>query len=338
MKTSKEQMMQRESGMDPDLMESPSINALLDCVPHDSFSDPQTEEKFFGPEAMEMPSLGWNHFPEVPEEIDLVARNHRKLKAGEEKMLFLKYNYCRYRLSQLAEAQQKKYSAARGEEMKLWYDRASRSRSDLVEANMALVLAMAKRTRIPNVDFAEMVSEGNMALLRSVEKFDVSRGFKFSTYACRAILKSFNRMATNTGRYHQRFPVEYDPEMEMGDYDANKHAMQRENTVDSLQEILEKNRANLSEVELTVVNDRFALGNRDKKLTLREVGEKVGLTNERVRQIQRIPGGLITIALRQKIRPFQSRRETERPVFIFLPTLRVAFCVKNIILKNPSGV
>jgi DNA-directed RNA polymerase specialized sigma subunit len=49
---------------------------------------------------------------------------------------------------------------------------------------------MAKRTRLGDVDFAEIVSEGNMALMRAVDKFNVDKGFKFSTYACRAILKA----------------------------------------------------------------------------------------------------------------------------------------------------
>ena len=151
---------------------------------------------------------------------------------------------------------------------------------------MALVVAMAKRTRIPNVEFPELVSEGNMALLRSVDKFDVSRGFKFSTYACRAILKSFNRLATNTSRYHQHFPTEFDPELEQSDYDVEKHQMQRDDSVEALREILARNKAELSDVERTVVMERFAIGTGGKGRTLSEVGRVVGLTNERVRQIQ----------------------------------------------------
>ena len=52
------------------------------------------------------------------------------------------------------------------------------TRSQIVEKNIPLVLAMAKRTRLVGVDFNEMISEGNMALLRSVDKFDCSRGFQ----------------------------------------------------------------------------------------------------------------------------------------------------------------
>ena len=145
---------------------------------------------------------------------------------------------------------------------------------------------MAKRMRMPNVEFGELISEGNLALLRSVEKFDVSRGFKFSTYACRAILKSFNRLATKTGRYRSRFPTEYDPDLERSDYDDVKHDRQHEDAMDSLRDILFDNRAELSELEQTVVRERFALNPSGRKRTLAEVGQMVGLTNERVRQLQ----------------------------------------------------
>jgi RNA polymerase sigma factor (sigma-70 family) len=185
--------------------------------------------------------------------------------------------------------------------MVLWYQRAMNTRSKLVRANMALVLAMGKRTRIPNVEFTELISEGNMALLRSVEKFDVARGFKFSTYACRAILKSFNRLATKTGRYRTHFPTEFDPDLERSDWDVMKHDIQKKDSVEALMEIISRNRANLSQIERTVVVERFALGtDRRKGRTLAEVGKIVGLTNERVRQIQNLALGKIKDALNKE--------------------------------------
>ncbi len=259
-----------------------------DFVDHPSFVGTATEEELFGAgsEGLEVPR--WTHFPEVPEDVEIRRRGRTALSAKGEVTLFLRYNYARYRLCKLAEAQQRRFSRVRAREMNRWHGRAQQARSDLVGANMALVLAMAKRTRIPNVEFAELVSEGNMALLRSVEKFDVSRGFKFSTYACRAILKSFNRLATKTGRYRQHFPTEYNPELERSDYDVKKHETQREDSIESLREILAANQANLTQVEQTIVTERFALISRGKARTLNEVGKMVGLTNERVRQIQNL--------------------------------------------------
>jgi len=275
---------------------TPEEKRLYERIPekvdyaHDpSFLSPATGERLFGADAPEIEGLQWVHFHEVPEDVHLHRpRRKTSLTPQDEATLFLRYNYARYRLGRLVAAQNKRKSATRAKQMVLWFRRALHARANLVRANMALVLAMAKRTRIPSVEFSELISEGNMALLRSVEKFDVSRGFKFSTYACRAILKSFNRLATKTGRYRQRFPTEYDPKLERSDYDVKKHDMRHKDSLDSLRDILAQNSARLTDLERTIVLKRFNIGGRGKGRTLAEVGEIVGLTNERVRQIQNL--------------------------------------------------
>ncbi len=275
------------------------IPAEVDFVYHESFDEPDAEASIFGEQAPDIEIPRWTSFPEVADDqVEPAAKGRRaRLTAKEEAAMFIRYNYACWRLAKLVEAQLKRATLPRGREMVRWYGRAMKTRAELVRANLALVLAMAKRTKIPNVEFGEVVSEGNMALLRSVEKFDVSRGFKFSTYACRAILKSFNRLATKTGKYRQRFPTEFDPSLERSDYDVRRHEMQREHSIEAVREVLLRNRANLSEVEQTVVMERFALSNRGRKRTLAEVGKTVGLTNERVRQIQNHALGKIRRAL-----------------------------------------
>lgn len=275
------------------------IPEKVQCVYHPSFAAASTEEKLYGPDAEAIEIPDWTHFPEVAEEIPVTRAKRTVLSAKDEVKLFLKYNYARYRLGKLVEAQRRRISVARAKQMVMWYQRSALSRANLVRANMALVLSMAKRTRIPNVEFSELVSEGNMALLRSVEKFDVARGFKFSTYACRAILKSFNRLATKTGRYRQHFPTEFDPELERSDYDVHKHEIQWDDSLEALREILVRNRARLSEVERTIVLERFAIASRGKGRTLAEVGQLVGLTNERVRQIQNLALDKLRMALNE---------------------------------------
>lgn len=261
------------------------IPASIDSVANETFDATDTEARLFGLLAPKVEVPLWTVSVEETD-FDTTRTRKVKLTGAEEIELFLRYNYARYRLGKLIVAQEKRKSLPRARQMLIWHERVLEGRSQLASANLALVVAMAKRTRIPHVDFPELVSEGNMALLRSIEKFDVARGFKFSTYGCRAILKSFNRLATKTGRYRQYFPTEYDPEMERSDYDEMKHEFQRRDSVESLQEILTQNRANLTETEQAVVLKRFAIGHGGKGATLAEVGRLVGLTNERVRQIQ----------------------------------------------------
>lgn len=258
----------------------------IDWVHNDAFETDQAEARFFGPEAMTIETPRWTAYADDEDQIRWPNRSRTKLTKAQEQELFLRYNYACYRLAKLVTAQNRRKSPVRAKQMVLWQKRVMETRAMLTQANMALVLAMAKRTRIPNVEFAEMISEGNMALLRAIEKFDADRGFKFSTYACRAILKSFNRLATKTGRYRQHFPTEYDPELERSDYDVRRHEMQRDESVESLREIIVLNKARLTETERAVVIERFALGSAEKGRTLAQVGQIVGLTNERVRQIQ----------------------------------------------------
>ena len=260
----------------------------MSYVAHPSFARLEAEEELFGESARSVAVPEWTHFVEAPEDLSLMRTKRPALKADEERYLFRRYNYARYRLAGLIEAQLRRRSLVRARRMLAWFSRAMAARAELVRANMPLVLAMVRRTRIPNVDFGEVVSEGNMALLRSVEKFDVSRGFKFSTYACRAILKSFNRLATKTGRYRQRFPTEFDPDLERSDYDVNRHEVQRRDSIDAVREVLAGRDARLSDVERTVLIERFAIGSQGKGKTLAEVGRMVGLTSERVRQIQKL--------------------------------------------------
>ena len=66
-------------------------------------------------------------------------------------------------------------------------------KNQIIRANLRLVVSIAKKRVGPSNNFFELVSDGNMSLIRAVEKFDYSRGFKFSTYASWAIMKNFAR-------------------------------------------------------------------------------------------------------------------------------------------------
>jgi RNA polymerase primary sigma factor len=263
-----------------------SIPEDLDYVPNTDFRKASMEGQLFGPDAEVVPVARWRQYPDVEEDLENMPKVRTQLTRKQEAHLFMQYNYARWKLAKLSEAQAKRFSARRAKEILTWYQHSLNFRSALANANMALVVAMAKRTRINSVEFGELVSEGNMALLRAVDKFDVARGFKFSTYACRAILKGFNRLATKTGVYRQHFPTEFDPEMERSDELTRRHTDQRELAIEDLQRVLLANLASLSDVERTVVGARFAVAGQRQVRTLEQVGRLVGLSKERVRQVQ----------------------------------------------------
>jgi RNA polymerase sigma factor (sigma-70 family) len=210
------------------------------------------------------------------------------MKGPEERLMFLRFNYSKKRLSQLQrKIRLEGLTRDLAEEFLEWHRRFEHFREYLVRTNLALVLAMAKRTRLGDVDFAEIVSEGNMALIRAVDKFNVERGFKFSTYACRAILKAFSRTAMKHSRHRTRFPVEFDPDMEKSDWVDKKRDVVEEDCIDELKQIVDRNLAELSDTEQTVLRRRFNWEQTEEQpLTLEEVGQIIGVTKERVRQIQ----------------------------------------------------
>lgn len=207
-----------------------------------------------------------------------------------EANLFLQYNYARLRVARLLRAHRGRRMSVKALRLLLtWSRQAIACRARIVESNLPLVLAMARRMRPACLDFSDLVSEGSFALLRSVDKFDCSRGFKFSTYACRAILKSFSRVAMRSGRYRSRFPVEFDPSLERSDYLDRQRDAKEDDCVEQISTILAENRAALNEMERQVISQRFSLaadGPGTPAKTLEQVGAMIGVTKERVRQIQ----------------------------------------------------
>lgn len=262
---------------------------LLEFAYMDSpiFKGKNIEKELFAEELPQLPMVAW--YAPTRDDIGAATTGTPQLmKTAEEQLMFRRFNYSKRKLKLL-----KKKILADGltndlaRQMIDWHGKMEHLREYLVRTNLALVLAMAKRTRLGDVDFSEIVSEGNMALLRAVEKFNVDRGFKFSTYACRAILKGFSRTAQKHTRHRTRFPVEFEPEMEKSDWADQKRDSVEEDLVGELKTIVERNLAELTDVEQTVIRRRFNWQEEQPTpLTLDEVGQIIGVTKERVRQIQ----------------------------------------------------
>jgi RNA polymerase primary sigma factor len=77
---------------------------------------------------------------------------------------------------------------------------ADRAKAELIEANLRLVVSMAKKYTGQGLQLADLLQEGNIGLMRAVDKFDYKRGFKFSTYAIWWIRQSITRALADQGR------------------------------------------------------------------------------------------------------------------------------------------
>ena len=288
------------------------LSEPIEYLDHPAFENPKTAQELFGTAGSDAGIRAWCNSAHVKQPCDQAPLNTATLSGSQEQRLFMRLNYARFRIAKILAVHATRRLTFRAvQELLWWHTRMVNTRCEIVQANVPLVLAMAKRTRMGNIDYAELISEGNMALLRSVDKFDCGRGFKFSTYACRAILKSFSRVAMRASRYRGRFPTEFDPSLERSDYAETQREGVEIDCVDELRGILSRNTADLNEIEVKVIQARFALAQAagqaaaEPPKTLEQVGLMIGVTKERVRQIQNKALEKIRLALEE------SRKERE---------------------------
>jgi len=219
--------------------------------------------------------------------------------------LFRRYNYLKY-LACIARAGMKpaRVSSSQLNEIERYLAEAEDIQRTIIEANLRLVVGIARKHARSGANLPDLISEGNVALMRAIEKFDYSRGFRFATFASWTIAKDFARRAPARSARRDKETAaslarmrQDAREEETADLDAIERAHQ------SLAQVITDE---LDQREKYVILNRFGpIGQPIKKKTktLGQIGEELGLSKERVRQIE-------LLAL-QKLRQSLSPKEFE---------------------------
>ncbi|MBA2114477.1 sigma-70 family RNA polymerase sigma factor [Bremerella alba] len=258
----------------------------LDCIYNEDFEKPELEEDILG----EMPPhekaarkvrvpAGLPTYLASLYEMPLLTRE-------QEYHLFRKFNFLKNKALKIRETlDEQRPKSSDMDAIEQLYDQASDVKNLIVQSNLRLVVSIAKRHVAVTEDFFELVSDGNMSLIRAAEKFDYSRGNKFSTYCSWAIMKNFARTIPVEFRHRDRYRTSLD-EYFTTRVDERSDQYEQEMAQQTREKQIDKILHRLDEREQKIIIRRFGLDHSREPQTLKEVGEELGVTKERIRQIE----------------------------------------------------
>ena len=208
------------------------------------------------------------------------------LTREQEYHLFRQLNYLKFKAQKLlCELDAADPSVPVMDEIDRLYEQAVHVKNRIVQANLRLVVSIAKRHMKSSDDFFSLISDGNMSLFRAVERFDYARGNKFSTYASWAIMKNFARSIPDEFKYKDRFRTAGE-EVFMDHEDTRVDHFAEELAQKAREKQINRILTRLDYREQQIIIRRFGLDHNHEPLTLKEVGAELGVTKERIRQLE----------------------------------------------------
>lgn len=223
----------------------------------------------------------------LPRTLDALVR-YPLLTPEGERWLFRRYNYFKYRANAFRanldpDVPDELTVAAIEHALRVAFE----TRSRLAESNLRLVVSIAARFADADCTVEELVSEGNVVLLRAIELFNVTKGYRFSTYATHSVQRHFYRLYKKRQRAKSREAVAMDLVASEAT-DATEESSRRDSLLAAAADLQRHWDGCLSPRERVILNRRYGLDTNERKScqTLECIGRELGISKERVRQIQ----------------------------------------------------
>ena len=279
------------------------LELKIEAMPHESFDDPKLAAPILAP--LPKPADGKAARKVKPPEgvppylaslydVPLLSRE-------QEAHLFRQMNFLKYQALRLRDGIDPMRASEKVlDEIDRLLETALAVKNQIIRANLRLVVSIAKKHVGRSDNFFELVSDGNMSLIRAVEKFDYARGNKFSTYASWAIMKNFIRSIPIENHRRDRFVTGHDDLFEAAaDNRSDEH--EYENAQRRMRDAVKGMLGRLDDRERRIIVSRFGLDGASEQ-TLESLGKELGVTKERVRQLEaRAQSKLRKIAIEERL-------------------------------------
>lgn len=214
----------------------------------------------------------------------MTVQQSRILTKEGEQFLFKRLNFLRFRANALQSTLRNRRTAKKTQkEIDRLLVKASETREQIACANLRLITSIVRKLSSSNDEFDEFLAEANAILLNAIDKFDYDRGYRFSTYATHAVQRHTFRLIERQRKRRGR-------ESSDSELIQSAPALRVENSndkqiLDAFDEIVGCFDTVLDEREQYIVRGRFGLDGDGKGKSLRVIGDELGLSKERVRQL-----------------------------------------------------
>jgi RNA polymerase sigma factor (sigma-70 family) len=208
------------------------------------------------------------------------------LSPVQEQCLFMQYNYLKWKADRLrSELDPERIVSGQLRKVERLLMQADAVKNQIIRSNLRLVVSIAKKHVHTGQDLFELISDGNISLMRAVEKFDFARGNRFSTYASWAVMKNFARSVPREKYLLGKFLTGSDEALEVAGTMA-KHEPSA-TALPELRECLDVVLGQLLPRERSIIVHHYGLDKAGEPQTLDQLSHDLGISKERVRQIER---------------------------------------------------